>query len=381
MKHKAFLKRYVEGAIDLSPIKQIKLWNQHVAWKLIGVNILVILVVIWFAGVSVKDFACLLVSKYQLVGDEKNYFFNRTMHFYLIRASLLAIIVATVIHLVFIKKILAPLNKLTQSTRQLKEGVYPEPLEVSSKDEIGELAKHFNAMTLTLKHSEENRKRMLSNASHDLRTPLSNLNGYLEALSNGVIDGDRSLYLSLLEESQHITRLVEQLHQLSVWEDRQAETMLASSIQMDELIMRCTKSFQLELQVKNIELDISAEQGSVISDEDGLKQILTNLMQNAISYNTGRTIWISGHVEPEYYRVTISNVGDSLPEQQMQLFERFYQVDPSRQRGEHTKGSGLGLAIVKEIVNKLGGSVGVSSKNDIHSFWVLLPRNLKASGS
>jgi two-component system sensor histidine kinase BaeS len=356
-------------------IKQLGIWKQHVSWKLIGVNVLVMLIVIWLTGVSVKDFACLLVAKYQLVGEEKNVFFNRTMQYYLLRVSLLSIVVAALIHFVFIKRILAPLKSLSESTRQLMEGSYPEPIAVSSMDEIGELADHFNAMTLTLQRTEESRKRMLSNVSHDLRTPLSNLNGYLEALSNGVLVGDRELYLSLLEESQHITRLVEQLHQLSVWEDRQAEQMVASRIHMDEMIMRSTLSFQLELQSKNMELDVALEPDTVISDEDGLKQVLTNLIQNAISYNTGRTIWIAGNVEPDYYRITVSNEGEPLPEPLQELvFERFFQADPSRHRGESAKGSGLGLAIVKEIAKKLGGDVGIHSNHNIHSFWITVPR-------
>ncbi|GAA3410064.1 sensor histidine kinase [Paenibacillus hodogayensis] len=357
------------------PIKRLTMWKQHVAWKLIGVNVLVMLIVIWLVGVSVKDFACLLVAQYQLVGDEKNYFFDRTMHFYLIRASLLAIVVAAIIHFVFIKKILSPLKRLTQSTRQLTGGSYPKPVEVSSTDEIGELARHFNAMTLTLKQTEENRKRMLSSVSHDLRTPLSNLHGYLEALSNGVISGDRDLYMSLLEETRHITRLVEQLHQLSVWEDRQAGSIAASPISIDEVIVRCVKSFQLEFQSKELELDISVAQEIVRTDEDALKQVLTNLIQNAISHNTGQVIWISGVIEPCDYRITVSNMGEPLPEPLQELvFERFYRTDPARHRGGSTSGSGLGLAIVKEIVNKLGGKVGLTSRNNKHSFWITIPR-------
>lgn len=359
----------------MSLIKPLNFWR-HITWKLIAVNILVMLIVIWLAGVSVKDFACVLVEKYRLVGEEKNLFFNRTMHFYLIRASLLAIVVAALIHFVVIKKILSPLKRLTQSTRQLMDGSYPEPIKVSSEDEIGQLTGYFNDLTLTLKRTEENRKRMLSNISHDLRTPLSSLNGYLEALSSGVLVGERELYQSLLEESQHITRLVEQLHQLSAWEDRQEAGMTYSHIQIDDLVARCSQSFQWELQSKNMELDISLAPELIMGDEDGLRQVLNNLIQNAISYNTGRMIWISGVSESLQYRITVSNIGEPLPEELRELvFERFFQADPSRHRGEKTKGSGLGLAIVKEIVKKHGGSVGLKSENNKHSFWVTLPRN------
>ncbi|MGG1660792.1 sensor histidine kinase [Brevibacillus sp. NRS-1366] len=376
MMHRVFLKPFAEWGIALSLISQLREWKQQMAWKLIGVNIVVILVVIWLAGVSVKDFACVLVEKYRFVGEEKNLLFNQTMQFYLMRASLLAIVVAALIHYVCIKKMLVPLRRLAQSTRQLMEGTYPEMIAVTSHDEIGQLTKHFNDMTRTLKRTEENRKRMLSNISHDLRTPLSNLNGYLEALKSGVITGDRELYHSLLEESQHITRMVEQLHLLSVWEDRRETSMTKTSLQIDELISKSTNTFQWELKKRNMELNVSLEPGIVIGDEDGLRQVLNNLMQNAISYNTGRFIGMSGKSEPLCYRVTVSNVGEPMPEEVRELvFERFFQVDPSRQRTQSVKGSGLGLAIVKEVVQKHGGEVGLISEEDNYSFWITIPRS------
>ncbi len=342
------------------------------------VNVLVMLIVIWLAGVSVKDFACILVEKNRLIGEGTDFSYNRTMNVYLIRASLIAMVVASIIHFVFIKKILSPLKRLTASTRQLTDGSYPEPIKVPSEDEIGQLTRYFNDMAFALKRSAENRKRMLSNVSHDLRTPLSNLNGYLEALSSGVLTGDRDLYLSLLEESQHITRLVEQLHQLSVWEDRETAGMAFSAVQIDELIARCVQSFQLEQQARDMELDVSLERDVVTCDEGGLRQVLNNLIQNAFSYSTGRIIWVTGSAAPSGYRITVSNIGEPLPEEVQELvFERFFQADPARQRGEHAKGSGLGLAIVKEIVEKHGGEAGLISENNKHSFWVTIPRSPK----
>ncbi|MGG4496431.1 sensor histidine kinase [Brevibacillus reuszeri] len=368
------MKRFGEWGIALLLINQLREWKQHMTWKLIGVNIIVMLTVILLAGVSVKDFACVLVEKYRLVGDEKNFMFNQTMQFYLMRASLLAIVVAALIHYVFIKKMLVPLRRLTESTRQLTEGTYPEMIAVTSRDEIGQLTEHFNDMTRTLKRAEENRKRMLSNISHDLRTPLSNLNGYLEALSSGVLTGDRELYQSLLEESQHITRLVEQLHLLSVWEDRRETGMTKTSIQMDELISKSTNAFQWELKSRELELHLSLQPGTVNADEDGLRQVLNNLLQNAITYNAGQIIWVSGVNEPRGYRVTVSNVGVPMPEEVREIvFERFYQVDTARYRGQSGKGSGLGLAIVKEIIQKHGGEVGLISEDNKHSFWITIP--------
>ncbi|MED4600056.1 ATP-binding protein [Paenibacillus validus] len=359
-------------------IKHWMFWRKRLTMKLIMVNGLVIAVVIWLAGVSVKDFACMVVGQYELVGEEKSRFFNETMEFYLWRASFLAILVAAIIHYVFIKKILSPLKRLAKSTQLMIEGHYPEPIEPKSHDEIGQLTKHFNELAKTLKRTEENRKRLLSNISHELRTPLSNLNGYLEALSNGVIEGNRELYQSLLEESQHLTRLVEQLHHLTVWEARGNNSLYQTEIKIHELLQQTIQAFQLESDKAGVSLDVSIQEGVVLGEEDGIKQVMNNLLKNAFMYNTGNEIKITGKREQKQYRITVSNMGESIPGEARDLvFERFYRVDPSRHREKDRNGTGLGLAIVKEIVERFGGQVGLHSDGNLHNFWVTLPLEIK----
>lgn len=356
------------------PFKQWMFWRKKLQWKLIMVNGLVILVVIWLAGVSVKDFACIIVGQYELVGEGRSRFFNETMQFYLLRASFLAILVAAIIHYVFIQKMLSPLARLTKSTQLMIEGHYPQPIEPQSHDEIGQLTKHFNELSETLKRTEENRKRLLGNISHELRTPLSNLNGYLEALSNGVIEGDRALYQSLLEESQYLTRLVDQLHHLTSWESRRSSSLNGTSINIHEVMEQAIYAFQLESGKAGVSLEASIQEGVVIGEEDGVKQILNNLLKNALMYNTGDQIQVAGAKENQHYRITVTNVGEAIPEEARDLvFERFYRVDPSRQREKHRNGTGLGLPIVKEIAERFGGQVGLSSQENRHTFWVTLP--------
>ncbi|MGF9713590.1 HAMP domain-containing sensor histidine kinase [Paenibacillus naphthalenovorans] len=282
------------------------------------------------------------------------------------------------IHYVFIKKILSPLKRLTESTRLMIEGHYPEPIEPKSHDEIGQLTKHFNELAKTLKRTEENRKRLLSNISHELRTPLSNLNGYLEALSNGVMEGNRELYQSLLEESQHLTRLVEQLHHLTVWEARGNNSLYQTEIKIHELLQQTIQAFQLESDKAGVSLDVSIQEGVVLGEEDGIKQVMNNLLKNAFMYNTGNEIKITGKREQKQYRITVSNMGEPIPDEARDLvFERFYRVDPSRHREKDKYGTGLGLAIVKEIVERFGGQVGLHSDGNLHSFWVTLPLEIK----
>ncbi len=363
----------MEWDIALSPISRIMFWKRSLLWKLIFINILVINVVIWMAGVSVKDFACLLVEQFHFVGEEKSRFFDSTMQFYLVRAGLLAIIVASVIHYFFVKRILVPLQNLAKSTRSMTEGKYPKPLPVLSDDEIGKLTRDFNHLVVTLKRTEERRKQMLSDISHELRTPLSNVKGYMEALSSGMIQGDPDIYKMLYQESVHLVELVEQFHQLTVWESRKMKPLIRDKVNMEQFLRNYIQRFRLELQQKEITVCISAFPAIVQINKDGIKKVLNNLLKNAIQYDLGKKITVTGKTVGEQYIITFTNFGQPIPEEmQSHIFERFFRVDDSRQR--RTGGSGLGLSIVKEIVEQHGGSVGLHSCKNRHSFWFSLQK-------
>lgn len=336
------------------------------------INGMVIGIVIWLVGVSVKDFACLLVGQYEFFEEEKQEFFNSTMHFYLLRASLIAVIVAALIYYFLIRKVLVPLQNLMKSTQLMTEGEYPDPIKITSEDETGQLSRHFNQMVVTLKQTEESRKQMLSDISHELRTPLSNLNGYMEALSSGVIQGDSELYRSLHEESKHLTHLVDQLHQLVIWETKKLNKPELKKIDINHVIQNCIQIFKLEFEYKNIQCEIHLKLGKVLGDEMGLRQVMSNLLKNAIQYDRGGFIRITGETVKNNYRVTVTNIGQPIhAEKANQIFERFYRIDPSRHRD--TGGSGLGLSIAKEIVKQHGGDIGLISNHDENSFWFTIP--------
>lgn len=214
------MKRLEGWGTDLMQIKRWMFWREGLTSKLIIVNGLVIGVVIWLVGISVKDFACLVVAQNDLVGEGSSVSFNETMNAYLWKAITMATLLAAIIHYIFIRNVISPLKQLTKSTQRLMEGQYPDFVPPVSDDEIGRLTRNFNELAKTLQQNEKKRKRLLSNLSHELRTPLSNLNGYLEALSCGVLEGKRELFQSLLEESQYLTRMVEQMHELTIWEGK-----------------------------------------------------------------------------------------------------------------------------------------------------------------
>ncbi|MFD1130609.1 ATP-binding protein [Paenibacillus provencensis] len=338
------------------------------------VNIVVVVVVIWLAGVSVKDFACIAVGQLDEISEGTRSNFNERINNYLLQVGLVAGATATLVHYGFVRRFLGPLRELTRSVQVLANGAYPEPIPSTNHDEIGALTRSFNQMTLTLQREAQIRKQLMSDISNELRTPLSNLNGYLEALSDGVVEGNRELYASLRDESLHLTKLVEQLHQLNIWETRQISDTEKEVLDIRALLLQVAQLFQLECEKKKIDLIIEAQQSKLFVHEQGIRQVFTNLLGNAILYNVGTEIDVKGKKDHQYYRISITNKGEDIPKnKQTQVFDRFVKVDSSRCRNRENTGSGLGLAIVKEIVEQHGGQVGLETDGQKHTFWVALP--------
>ncbi|BBI36730.1 hypothetical protein KCTCHS21_61290 [Cohnella abietis] len=341
----------------------------NIMWKVTLINVAVIGIAIWVAGVSVKDYACMLFSSSPSVTPEESAIFTQTMQAFLIKASLTAVLIAAILHYFFVKKLLLPLKQLGHATQQMAQGEMPNPLPIHVQDEIGQLTADFNHLSLKLKQVEDLRKKMLSDIAHELRTPLTNINGYLEALSTGIIQGNKELYQSLHEESIRITRLVEQLHQLNVWQGKKiSNENKVNVLSIEKMIESCIDHFTLEFKNRGVTIDLNTEAAKVVGDEDGLKQVLHNLMTNVLQYDQGGWVEITGKQNKSDYEVIVKNLGQPIPEEDQSLiFERFYRLDSSRSRD--SGGSGLGLSLVKEIIEQQGGKAGLLSKGNEHSFW------------
>ncbi|MFS0557522.1 sensor histidine kinase [Brevibacillus sp. 179-C9.3 HS] len=351
----------------------------NILWKLILINAAVIGIAIWLAGVTVKDYACLLFASSPSVSPEESAAFTQTMQTFLIKASLVAAIFAGIFHYFFVKTLLLPLKKLGSATRQMAQGDMPDPLSIRVRDEIGQLTVDFNHLGQKLKQVEELRKKMLADIAHELRTPLTNINGYLEALSNGIIQGNAELFQSLHEESIRITRLVEQLHQLNVWQGKKISSdHKINVLAIDTIMESCIEHFSLAFRNREISIDVDIEAAHVACDEDGLKQVLYNLLTNVLRYDVGGWVNITGKQNESVYAVTVTNIGQPIPkEKESLIFERFYRLDSSRSRD--TGGSGLGLSLVKEIIEQQSGKVGLQSQGNQHSFWFTIPLHDSAS--
>lgn len=352
----------------MSLFKKLLFRPHSLQWKLILINTFVISLVFLIAGVSVKDFACLLVGKYSLVGEQQANF-NRTMHYFLLWAGFLAMLLATMVHYFSVRSILTPLKKLNASTHAAIQTKHLSPLPVSSTDEIGELTKHVNRLITTLKETENNRKQTLHDLSHELRTPLTNLRGYMEALHSGLLQGNPELYRMLYQESVYLTKLINQLNQYT--EDL-TKSPCFENVDIKRLMLNALQDSQQELQTNQIDVHTTIESAMLLVDQDAIKQVMNQLLINAIRYNHGLTLFITGKKVKDSYLITITNRGQSIPNNlRKYLFEPFFRIDPSRQR--ETGGLGLGLAVVKQIVERHGGKVGLSSHENKHTFWFHIP--------
>ncbi|QHS21506.1 HAMP domain-containing histidine kinase [Virgibacillus sp. MSP4-1] len=342
--------------------------------RLTLINITVVTAFIFLTSWATYHTACFLVDGIGTMNQMTQKQFESTLLQYLWIFSFSTIILGSMIQFFLTKKLTGPLRKLIDSTKTMKEGRYPSPIQTRSQDETGQLIDHFNDMVEQLKKNEQQRKKMISDLSHELRTPLANLNGYLNALHNGVIEGSPKLYKALYEESNRLSGMLEQLDRLKEWDDISGQTFSERKmIDMKSIIKQTVEMFHWSAEKKGIPVKHQLDAGVVQVNQEGIAQVLNNLLDNAIRYHQGRgPIIVRGiRSEREYY-VSFTGPGEVIPEREQSLiFERFYRTDPSRSR--ESGGTGLGLAISKEIIEHHRGQIGVHSEDHLHSFWFTLP--------
>ncbi|HEY8743496.1 MAG TPA: ATP-binding protein [Chloroflexota bacterium] len=282
----------------------------------------------------------------------------------LLLAALLAGLLGIILTVLLSARILRPVRALTRAAQQLQKGDLSQRVAVRSKDEFGDLARAFNAMADSLAHSEQLRRNLVGDVAHDLRTPLTNIRGYLEALEDGVMPATPRTMLSLREEVLLLNRLIDDLQELALAEAGLLR-LICRPIDLAQVIDQTAAVMAPQVARKRLTLATHVPPGLplALADAERVGQVLRNLLSNAVTHTpTGGTIRLDASAEPIGDTITIhvTDSGEGIPVEHVpNIFERFYRVDPSRSRT--TGGSGLGLAIVKELVQKQGGQVEVKS--------------------
>ena len=275
----------------------------------------------------------------------------------------MAVAIAVAITFFLSRRILAPVKALTSVVKRLGRGDFSQRVQVKDKGELGELAQAFNAMASDLEHMEKLRRNMVADVAHELRTPLSNVRGYLEAIRDGVIKPDAKTIRSLNEEAMLLSRLVDDLQELALAEAGELKLVYQKE-DVSKLVNQTVASVQAQVKAKGLSVSTSLPDRllPVNIDYHRISQVLRNLLENAVVHTAkGGAITVAAKQQDNWVEVSVTDTGEGIPAEDLpNIFERFYRVDKSRTRA--TGGSGLGLTIAKRLVEAHGGKIKVQSE-------------------
>ena len=253
--------------------------------------------------------------------------------------------------------LLAPVKRLVEGTHRLAAGDFTTRVAVSSSDELGRLAQDINQLASTLERNQQMRRDLMADISHELRTPLAVLRGELEAIQDGVRKFTPDSVTSLQAEVATLTKLVDDLHQLSM-SDEGALAYQKTSVDIITLLEVAAGAFRERFASRGLTIAVSLpENATVFGDGDRLMQLFNNLLENSLRYtDSGGRLLISASQTGRRIILDFADSGPGVSDQQLErLCERFYRAEGSRNRA--SGGSGLGLAICVNIVAAHGGTL------------------------
>ncbi len=301
---------------------------------------------------------------------------SRMTKLYLIAAVIPLCIMFVAIYIITYK-MTKPLKLMSDAARAMARGDFSKRIPVTSDDEIGKLAVSFNQMTNSLSRLEEMRKSFVTDVSHELKTPMTTISGFIDGIIDGTIEPQKQrYYLEIVsEEVGRLSRMVQSMLSISQLESG-GMVLKSEKFDFKELLLSIVLSQEQRIASKNIEiigLD-SVRSVTLNADKDLIHRAVYNLVDNAVKFtDEGGSIDFAVKVESKKLVFNIRNTGKGIPENDLPyLFERFYKVDKSRSANK--KSTGLGLFIVKTIVKNHGGKITVqSAENEFTAFEVTLP--------
>jgi two-component system sensor histidine kinase BaeS len=271
-------------------------------------------------------------------------------------------LIALILGVLLARTLTQPVRELTAATKAMARGALDQRVSARSRDEIGELARSFNQMSVDLARASQLRRQMTADLAHDLRTPLSILRGYTEGLQDGRLQGSSTLYTIMHGEVQHLQRLVEDLRVLSL-ADAGELPLNQRAVDPAALLERTGLAYIVQAEQHGVALRVEAPETlpSILVDTDRMTQVLNNLVSNALRYTTHGEIVLSASADEQHVRLQVRDTGSGIAVEDLPyIFDRFYRADKSRQRDD-SAASGLGLAITKAIVEAHGGTIAVVS--------------------
>ena len=290
-------------------------------------------------------------------------------------AALAAGGIGILLGLVISRTLAAPLANLAQAARVFAARDWSRRVEVRGADEIAEVAREFNAMADDLQRAETLRRNLMADIAHELRTPLTVIQGNLSAMLDDVYPLDRAEIATLYDETRLLSRLVEDLRELSLAESGQLP-LNVQAVDAGEIVRAAVANFSVAADSQDVRVnaEIADDLPRARVDADRFAQVLRNLLSNALRHTPGGgIIGVQCSAFDNQVKVSVRDTGEGIAAQDLpRVFDRFYRGDKSRART--SGGSGLGLAIAKTWVEAMGGAIGVESELGKGScFWFLVP--------
>jgi len=304
--------------------------------------------------------------------------YKRALSQSLLWAIILAVIGASAVAFYVTRRLVLPLKDLQTASLRIARGNYHERLKNSAPGEIQGVVEAFNAMTTSLESSEDRRVELLSNVAHEFRTPLSNLNGYVEGLEDGVFELNQDTVAACKRQINRLERLVDDLSLLSRVETGQ-EVFSPEKLSATKLFTQTCANFKPQFIKKGVRLSWESPlELWLIADKKRLEQVLTNLVGNALRHTPegGEVLLSAIATEPNKVLMRIKDTGEGISIQDLpHIFTRFYRGDKARVKDGNV-GSGIGLTIAKHYIEQQGGEIGVNSEPGKETeFWFSLPRS------
>lgn len=302
-----------------------------------------------------------------------------------LRAFILSTIIAVLISIIFSYFMVKRVNKLSKASQKVAKGDYDIYIDHSNRDEIDRLSADFNKMIKALKewrnevmHLEERRRTFMQDAVHEMRTPLTTINGLIEGLEHGIFDEEQEMR-SIKIMSKETKRLIRLVNENLDYENIQSNKIILRKqyFPLGEALVEISEQLASKATESHNEIKMTGnmEEIKVYADFDRFKQIIVNLLKNSLQFTQDGEIIIDASQTEKFVSIKISDTGIGMTDEQMKnIWDRYYKADPSRKNTKYGE-SGLGLAIVKQLIDLHDGSIEVKSEiNKGSSFELKFPK-------
>ncbi len=294
----------------------------------------------------------------------------------MIQAALVGLLVAFGLAFWISRSIATPLQQVAQAAHQAAQGHYDQQVPVSGPPEVRAVAEAFNRMSAQVLYAQQIQRDLLANVSHDLKTPLTSIQGFSQAIIDGTARNPAAAAQIIYDEAARLNRMVIELTDLARIQAGRL-SFRATAIDMGQIAAAIAQKLTLVARSKQITLHVDAHSmPEIAGDGDRLAQVLDNLISNAIKYTPeGGAVWVQTGIANRGVEVSVRDTGVGIPPEHLpRIFERFYQVDKAR---GPRRGTGLGLAITREIIQAHGGTIRAYSegegKGSTFTIWLPSP--------